>query len=486
MSQFNYDKLSSSERKDYLLKVLGFSSGTISNIKNGEVLLGEALQARINEVINNPNDTTQCAIVCQNIRRDGVSYETMDATPYLEHIGELKSRGGRFADDEPVHISTNPYVGDAHTGYPRNPDDVHVHTNTEQYNREQYPQEPYRQEPYAGASVLEGAVFARPFVRYFARFIDLMIGRVAIILAFVFILRVNPLSLAMTSYSGETTQKAAMLMTVYDILAIGIVFIVEPLLIHFFGTTPGKRIFGIRIVSEDGSRLTLGQAFRRSALLLIFGCGVYLPVLYIITQIVSFNRCRRGTVLRWDIGIRIESQGPATKKNVLPAIFIGIGMGILATACIAIGNMVPNKGRITEDQFYENCKHLVQYENITFTDVPDYIITTDSSGYVKSVRFVADTQNEDRIYPYYNEMDVALMALDSDWSILGMASMTGIGVTGMLGSCFSDYTAELEGVTINNTVEVNGYSRNITGSYLYESPDSESHTYRQVFTVTVK
>lgn len=38
----------------------------------------------------------------------------------------------------------------------------------------------------------------------------------------------------------------------------------ETFLLHRFGTTPGKALFGLKIVREDGTHLSLGEAARRS------------------------------------------------------------------------------------------------------------------------------------------------------------------------------------------------------------------------------
>lgn len=487
MSQFKYDHLSPTERKEYLLKVLGFSSEAIEKIRNGEVLLGESLQARINEVINNPDDTTQCAIVCQNIRRDGVSYETMDATPYLEHIGELKARGGRFADDEPEHKSTNPYVGGGQSPYVSGQSYGQAQYGQNQYGQVQYGQPQYRQGPSGPTVAVSGtSVFPKPILRYIARFIDQMAGKMIVNLIFIFILKVSPVSLAMSSYVSQTQtdSRQSLLFSVYSILSIVIIYACEPLLLHFFGTTLGKVIFGIRILNEDGSRLTLAQAYRRSLLLLVFGCGFHLPFLRIFTLVTSYNRCKRGMVMRWDMGIKLEYPDYVTKRNVIPAVAAALGMGIFTILCVSIGNIVPNRGDITEEQFYENCRHVIQYEGITFSEIPNYVVKTDSAGHVRSVQFIVESHDEEKIYPYNNEMYVAFLAFVSGRSDLDITTISTVGLTNMFTNCLGDFDTVFAGVKMTNVVETTGYSKNMASGYLYQSGDSTEHTFRQVFTLS--
>lgn len=51
--------------------------------------------------------------------------------------------------------------------------------------------------------------------------------------------------------------------------ALLIFFIVAVLTVGTVGSTPGKRIFGLRVISENGGRLGFGWAFLRSALLCV-------------------------------------------------------------------------------------------------------------------------------------------------------------------------------------------------------------------------
>jgi len=77
-------------------------------------------------------------------------------------------------------------------------------------------------------------------------------------------------------------------------------FVVETLLLHHAGTTPGKWLLGIRVVNNDGSLLSLGAATRRSARVLCLGLGFGWGLLTLICQIVAyFTTLRLGRPL-WD------------------------------------------------------------------------------------------------------------------------------------------------------------------------------------------
>ncbi len=50
-------------------------------------------------------------------------------------------------------------------------------------------------------------------------------------------------------------------------------FVLEALLIHYTGTTPGKWLLGMSVVNQDGSRLDLAASTRRSMRVMLTGVG---------------------------------------------------------------------------------------------------------------------------------------------------------------------------------------------------------------------
>ena len=77
-------------------------------------------------------------------------------------------------------------------------------------------------------------------------------------------------------------------------------FAIEPLLLHYFGTTPGKWLLGLKVVNHDGSRLDLQAAIRRSLRVMFSGVGFGWPLLVLFCQALSlFTAKRLGTTI-WD------------------------------------------------------------------------------------------------------------------------------------------------------------------------------------------
>jgi uncharacterized RDD family membrane protein YckC len=104
--------------------------------------------------------------------------------------------------------------------------------------------------------------------------------------------------------------------------------VLEALLLHYFGTTPGKAILGVRVRSEDGGRLSIGRALGRSFYVYVMGMGLYLNPLMIIGMVFSFFRLMITGRCLWDqhLGTRVEVEPLNVVRIVLA---IGALFGLL-------------------------------------------------------------------------------------------------------------------------------------------------------------
>ena len=158
-----------------------------------------------------------------------------------------------------------------------------------------------------------------------------------------------------------------------------------------------------------------------------------------------------------------------------------------------IGNLYlelpKNRGEITEQQFYDNCAHIVKYDSITFKDVPVYKVSTDIDGHVWAVTYEIEYTEEDKeeyIYKHYNEMLVAFLALAGAQKEFNPVVFEYGSVSKVIsGRCFTDYEYEYGGVKITNEVTSTGYARNILADYLYRLPEGTPY-FKQTFTVRIK
>ncbi|MBR1781871.1 MAG: MerR family transcriptional regulator, partial [Oscillospiraceae bacterium] len=85
------------------------------------------------------------------------------------------------------------------------------------------------------------------------------------------------------------------------LLVLVAIALVEPLELHFFGTTLGKWIFGLRVTDIDGNRLTTAAARERTTQVLVSGLGLNIPLVRLFFLWRSYRRCADGLgELAWE------------------------------------------------------------------------------------------------------------------------------------------------------------------------------------------
>lgn len=105
----------------------------------------------------------------------------------------------------------------------------------------------------------------------------------------------------------------------------------ETVALHLTGTTLGKRMMGIELVTLHPGRFPLGRALRRSFEVFVFGCGMLVPLLLVFCTVVNLWVLRKlGTTL-WDhrLGIFSVDKGISAKRWLISFGFVvAIGMSM--------------------------------------------------------------------------------------------------------------------------------------------------------------
>ncbi len=453
MSQLIYDNLTIDEKRILLLKTLGVSNSTIDSLILGEADLDTVLAERIKEVIDNPEDITQCAIVCQNIKREHIPFSEFDPDPYLEQINELKARGGSFADDVKPSERSMPHYGEE-TGDASGPQ-IKIVSDFPGVFRIFGP---------------ESCTFAHPFVRYGARLVDMCIWLLLVNLLFRAGFGIDPMLSPTLGYGWVSLVYLCML-------------IFEPVMLHFFGTTPGKFIFGIFILNKDNEKMSFKEAYIRSVRLFRYGFGFLIPFYNFYRLFRSYASCRRGELLPWDIGTTIKRPEKTLPRHVIVFILIVMAFSSADTFANLYFALPSNKGMISEEQFYENCRHVISYNSMSFKDYPEYKVTT-SNGKVVSVTWEVELEDADIIYDSYYQMSVAFL------SFAGVAEGSDV-ITANLGlpnrylnQPFAEFAFNYANIDISNKIECEGYQLNSINGYLYKTAGDGKHTYHQTFTMS--
>ncbi len=189
-------------------------------------------------------------------------------------------------------------------------------------------------------------VFA-PWQRYFARSLDTTLYGMILI----------PLLI----WFGQGRIPEGNLIT--TVLTLGLMLLAEPLLLHFFGTTLGKWIFGIRVTDPDGRRLSIGDGFRRTLSVLIWGIGLDIPIFSLYRQYKSYRTYENDEYLPWDdCGELIVSD----KRGWRWAAAVVTTLALLVSALFAsfLLAMPDHRGDITPAQFCQNYRYTARQQEL--------------------------------------------------------------------------------------------------------------------------
>ena len=144
--------------------------------------------------------------------------------------------------------------------------------------------------------------------------------------------------------------------------AIALMLLLEPLCLHYFGTTPGKRLLGLYVERPDGGRLGFGEAVRRTFDVLSCGLGFYVPILSQVLLIRSWLKHREGRPLSWEAGSELRLR--RKHQGLLIAAYAAAVCLVLFLGFIneQLSQMPKNRGYISAAEFCENYNGLAHMD----------------------------------------------------------------------------------------------------------------------------
>ena len=182
-----------------------------------------------------------------------------------------------------------------------------------------------------------------PIRRFLARSMDMAILGAMINVVFLFGFRMNILRFSTLQYIGISL--ATMLL----------MFLTEPLLLHFFGTTLGKAMLGLHLEGHDGELPSLESARAWTGGAILAGMGLNMPVIGEICMFLSWRKASKEEFLSWEcLDYRMKRE--EKKRRVGVAVFVFTDILLLAVQFAGLDYMYtpPNRGSLTVEQYAEN------------------------------------------------------------------------------------------------------------------------------------
>lgn len=144
----------------------------------------------------------------------------------------------------------------------------------------------------------------RPFLRFAARMFDYTFVAVLVFLfSDVEFPQPGPgesFADLLARYIEQMQEPEAVTLARTQLIALIVWQLLEGVLIHMFGTTPGKALLGIRVVQDNGANLPIGRSIGRSFYAYVLGAGFYQFPFILIGGIFSFFRLSGTGKCLWD------------------------------------------------------------------------------------------------------------------------------------------------------------------------------------------
>lgn len=331
-------------------------------------------------------------------------------------------------------------------------------------------------------------VVSHPWRRFLARTLDRSLCALALNALLVFTLRFS---------FGSTLPEVL----VQSYLAWGVQFLLEPLLLATWGSTPGKWIFGLEVRGAHGGKLTWSQAAARLSLLFRYGEGWGLPGYQFIRNYKCYRACDDGQVLPWDEGLSYTIRDERALRGLAwaGAMALEIALGVLLIFQLFIP---PVRRPLTVADFARNYNDVLRqngWNGLTLDEtgawvVPQYTILADpppvfryhttGDGLLTGVSYTY----EPKTGLVWNQTEIeqlaALMAMLAAQPEAGLLNWLPLLQTaeGAMGDPTEDFRFSLAGLTVEQEVDYSGY-RPINGVLLPE--EGEETFYRQSFSIRV-
>lgn len=296
-------------------------------------------------------------------------------------------------------------------------------------------------------------------------------------------------------------------LVVVNLLAILISLILEPFLLHFFKTTPGKALFLLRIEAADGRPLSLEDARTRTWQLIQFGFGFFIPIYQLVCMYRQLDTLMSSERCEWDrfIAYRFIEKGRIRDKAWIPTVLVILGLGF---AIMNWSHLPPKRGDLDVHRFVENhhfYERLLKIEFMRHLDLNGAWVEVDQGNVI-----IIDLFDSPSIQYEYDLRDGVLAAVsfsvevenDSERWISSFDSYTTLSMLAILGadrevwlasrlmrellaeipeSPFENFDFELNGYRIRQDCSKKGY---VDGSsILFPDDSAKQHHFRFDFSI---
>ncbi len=152
------------------------------------------------------------------------------------------------------------------------------------------------------------------------------------------------------------------------VIALILMFFLEPVLLSRFGRTPGKYIMGIELRDESGEYLSYPALKYRTKGVMVKGMAFFIPILSWYFMYKSYQMVMLGESLPWE-DLR-EVYSFRELRNIELNLFIGaiLFYSVMSVFIQRVQTLPPNRGNLTLTEYVENYRYYAKYLNVSYED----------------------------------------------------------------------------------------------------------------------
>ncbi|WP_109369336.1 RDD family protein [Ochrobactrum soli] len=280
-----------------------------------------------------------------------------------------------------------------------------------------------------------------PWLRYFARILDISILATILISAAIIISAYVSMPIFVKIYSTDAR--------VLTLISLPFVMILNAIIITIFGNSIGKKIFGIHVVNLRSNKpFTLVENIARELRVWVKGMALGLPFISFFTLIPECNRVSKGKPASYDEGI--ASVRPYSDSSLRRLFGIAITISVLALILYSNNIEKQNLAKLSMPHEWVNPKTQLSttipkgWESDTVKGQGSagdlYMFTNMDTGIIALL--AVETMDNTSLSTYANALEKSLstnMRFDSDWAEYTIPKVWGRSALMREG----DYPAEL-------------------------------------------
>jgi hypothetical protein len=168
-----------------------------------------------------------------------------------------------------------------------------------------------------------------PWRRYFARAVDNFFWAMLIVLI---------LGIAVAVYDPQMAEKMDGLFEgpggrVADLIATLIICLIpNAIMIGLTGGNLGKGLFGICVLDREDRPIGLWLSFKRECRVLVFGLGLGIPIVSLVTLIIAYQKLKKDGLTSWDqaMNLKVVHRKPGLKQNLAYVVGVVLLGGLVA------------------------------------------------------------------------------------------------------------------------------------------------------------